>query len=41
MRPADLLHRQIRVYWDGDDGWYLGSVHSYSPLTGTYHVRRN
>jgi hypothetical protein len=33
-----LIGRRIRIYWDGDDAFYPGSVTSYDPETGLHKV---
>ena len=30
IAPDALVGREVRVYWDGEDAWYLGTVTAFS-----------
>jgi hypothetical protein len=38
VAPAMLVGRTVRIYWPGDDAWYLGEVKAYNRETKEHTV---
>ena len=39
IAPTALTGREVRVYWEDDDAWYLGTVSGFSADDNLHSVR--
>ena len=39
IAPTALAGREVRVYWEDDDAWYLGTVSGFSAVDHLHLVR--